>query len=63
VFALAQDKPEELRYYRLRFPLSYPSTVREQAELHDLDPALVAAVTRAESTWMPRARSPPTPAA
>jgi soluble lytic murein transglycosylase len=58
IFALAQGNPEELRYYRLRFPLSYPSTVREQAELHDLDPALVAAVTRAESAWMPRARSP-----
>lgn len=57
IFALAQDDPDELRYYRLRFPLSYPNTVREQAGLHDLDPALVAAVTRAESTWMPRARS------
>lgn len=58
MFSLAGESPEELRYYRLRFPLSYPSTVREQAELHRLDPALVAAVTRAESAWMPAARSP-----
>jgi len=58
VFSLAQGNPEELRYYRLRFPLSYPNTIREQASLHDLDPALVAAVTRAESAWMPGARSP-----
>jgi soluble lytic murein transglycosylase len=58
VFSLARDNADELRYYRLRFPLSYPNTVRQQAERHQLDPALVAAVTRAESAWMPRARSP-----
>lgn len=58
IFSLAGDNPDELRYYRLRFPLSYPNTVREQAETHRLDPALVAAVTRAESAWMPAARSP-----
>lgn len=57
-FTLARGEPDELRYYRLRFPLSHPTTVREQAALHDLDPALIAAVTRAESSWMPMARSP-----
>lgn len=57
IFSLG-NSPEELRHYRLRFPLAYPTTVRNESARHELDPALVAALTRAESAWMPRARSP-----
>lgn len=49
--------PDELRYYRLRFPLPYASLLREQAKQHALDPGWLAAQIRAESTWMANARS------
>jgi soluble lytic murein transglycosylase len=48
---------DALRLYRLRFPLPYASLLREQARKHALDPAWLAAQIRAESTWMPDARS------
>ncbi|MFN3903436.1 transglycosylase SLT domain-containing protein [Rehaibacterium terrae] len=57
VFFLGREDPDELRYYRLRFPLSYPRTVRAEAERHGLGPAVVAAEIRAESAWMREARS------
>ena len=56
LFALDRH-PDELRYYRLRFPLPFPRTIREHAERHELDPAWLAAQIRAESAWMPQARS------
>jgi len=49
--------PDELRYYRLRFPLPYASLLRAQAKQHALDAAWLAAQIRAESTWMANARS------
>lgn len=57
VFFLGREDPAELELYRLRFPLSYSRTIREAAELHRLEPAMVAAEIRAESAWMRRARS------
>lgn len=56
VFHLGKQ-PDELKLYRLRFPLGYASTIRELAKKHDLDPAVIAAEIRAESSWMPKARS------
>lgn len=51
------SEPDERQFYRLRFPLSHPRTLRAEAERHGLDPAVVAAEIRAESAWMPRTRS------
>ncbi|MBS7458040.1 lytic transglycosylase domain-containing protein [Coralloluteibacterium stylophorae] len=56
VFSLGEH-PDALRLYSLRFPLHHERTLREQARRNGLDPALVAADIRAESAWMPRARS------
>ncbi len=52
-----KQAPDELRNYRLRFPLNEANTVREQARANAIDPAWVAAEIRAESAWMPTARS------
>jgi len=52
------DAPDALRYYGLRFPLPHERTIRREARKHALDPAWVAAQTRAESAFMERARSP-----
>ncbi len=49
--------PEDLRYYGLRFPLHHESDIRVQSQVNALDPAWVAGQTRAESSFMPRARS------
>lgn len=54
--ALGSD-PAALRYYRLRFPLPHARLLREQAERNGLDASWLAAQVRAESVWMPRARS------
>jgi len=43
--------------YQLRFPLHHESDLREQSRINDLDPAWVAGEARAESSFMPRARS------
>ncbi|GGA83050.1 murein transglycosylase [Arenimonas soli] len=51
------DKPDDLRYYSLRFPLHHENVLRREARRHNVDPAWVAAQTRAESAFMPRARS------
>lgn len=56
IFDLGKN-PDELRLYRLRFPLPYASLVRKQARQYALDPAWLAAQIRAESTWMANARS------
>jgi soluble lytic murein transglycosylase len=62
LFALGLDAsgkpaPDELRLYTLRFPLEHTRTVQEQARIHALDPSWIAAEIRAESGWMPDARS------
>nr|WP_227978001.1 transglycosylase SLT domain-containing protein [Arenimonas daejeonensis] len=49
--------PEDLRQYRLRFPLHHETTLRRESRKNAIDPAWVAAQTRAESAFMPRARS------
>lgn len=51
------DAPSDLRYYSLRFPLHHENVLRREARRHNLDPAWVAAQIRAESAFMPRARS------
>ena len=48
---------EDLRYYSLRFPMHHESDIRGQSQVNGLDPAWVAGQTRAESSFMPRARS------
>ena len=47
----------DIRLYRLLYPLRYADTVRAAARAAGLDPALVAAVIRQESTFNPRAVS------
>jgi soluble lytic murein transglycosylase len=56
VFAM-NVSPDDLRYYALRFPLHHEADIRAQSKINSLDPAWVAAQTRAESAFMPRARS------
>jgi soluble lytic murein transglycosylase len=56
-FALAQNAPEELRLYSLRFPLPHASAVQQQARAQAIDPSWVAAEIRAESVWMADAHS------
>lgn len=56
VFAMG-SQPDDQRHYSLRFPLHHEQTIRHQAQLNGLDPAWIAAQTRAESAFMPRARS------
>jgi soluble lytic murein transglycosylase len=49
--------PDDTRYYTLRFPLHHDADLRRYSAANGLDPAWVAAQTRAESAFMPRARS------
>jgi soluble lytic murein transglycosylase len=49
--------PDDTRYYTLRFPLHHDVDLRRHSASNSLDPAWVAAQTRAESAFMPRARS------
>jgi soluble lytic murein transglycosylase len=49
--------PDDTRYYTLRFPLHHDANLRRYSAAAGLDPAWVAAQTRAESAFMPRARS------
>lgn len=51
------DSPDDLRHYSLRFPLHHENVLRREARRHGIDPAWVAAQTRAESAFMPNARS------
>jgi soluble lytic murein transglycosylase len=48
---------DDARYYGLRFPLHHEADIRVQSQVNALDPAWVAGQTRAESSFMPRARS------
>jgi soluble lytic murein transglycosylase len=56
VFSIG-NSPTDLQYYSLRFPLHHEDTLRQQAKMNSLDPSWVAGQTRAESIFMPRARS------
>ncbi|MEO6173371.1 MAG: transglycosylase SLT domain-containing protein, partial [Arenimonas sp.] len=56
VFSIGKT-PADLQYYSLRFPLHHERHLREQAKINSLDPSWVAGETRAESIFMPRARS------
>jgi len=49
--------PDDSRHYSLRFPLHHEADIRVQSQVNGLDPAWVAGQTRAESSFMPRARS------
>jgi len=57
LFALGKDAPDELRLYTLRFPINDVRTVQEQARVNAIDAAWIAAEIRAETGWMPNARS------
>jgi len=62
VFSLAKTpsatvNADELRLYKLRFPLNHDATIRREAAKNNIDPAWVAAEIRAESIFNPRARS------
>lgn len=50
-------KPEDQRWYALRFPLAHEKTVRSAARRVGLDPALVLAIIRSESAWLSDAHS------
>lgn len=50
-------RPDELRYYHLRFPLHHDADIRRAAVANNLDPAWIAAEIRAESVFDPNARS------
>ncbi len=56
VFSIG-NTPTDLQYYSLRFPLHHERHLREQAKINSLDPSWVAGETRAESIFMPHARS------
>jgi soluble lytic murein transglycosylase len=43
--------------YRLLYPLPYEETIRFESSAHDVDPALVAALIRQESSFFPSATS------
>lgn len=49
---------DALTYYSLRFPLHHEALIRRESAANRLEPSLVAALTRAESAFMPEARSP-----
>ncbi|MEO8160081.1 MAG: transglycosylase SLT domain-containing protein [Arenimonas sp.] len=49
--------PDDLRYYSLRFPMHHETDIRLQSQVNALDAAWVAGQTRAESSFMPRARA------
>ena len=57
VFTIGSE-PDDLRHYSLRFPLHHEEHLRQEARRNAIDPAWIAGQTRAESAWMPRARSP-----
>jgi len=57
VFTIGTD-PQDLQHYRLRFPMHHENVLRRESRKNAIDPAWVAAQTRAESAFMPRARSP-----
>jgi len=57
VFGMDLKDPDEMRFYRLRFPIHHADAIRREAANNALDPAWVAAQIRSESLFDPRARS------
>ncbi|GAA4858283.1 lytic transglycosylase domain-containing protein [Luteimonas vadosa] len=53
-----KHRADELRLYKLRFPLHHDGLIRREAAKNGVDPAWVAAEIRAESVFNPNARSP-----
>jgi soluble lytic murein transglycosylase len=56
--ALRRSSKPDQTLYRLLYPLPYEETVRFESDAHGIDPALVAALIRQESSFFPRATSP-----
>jgi soluble lytic murein transglycosylase len=46
-------------YARIFYPLEHVETIRAEAKRYELEPALIAAVIRQESGWVPDSRSAP----
>ena len=44
-------RPEEARYYVLRFPIAHEKLIADAALRHELEPAMVLGVIRTESAW------------
>jgi soluble lytic murein transglycosylase len=55
--ALSNGAARDQRLYRALYPLAYQGVLTREAERHRLDPALVAALIRQESSFEPRATS------
>ena len=55
--ALSSGAARDTRLYRVLYPLAYEGPLTREAERHRLDPALVAALIRQESSFEPRATS------
>ena len=58
VYGFNLKDPEEVRLYRLRFPIYHTETITREASKNALDPAWVAAEIRAESLFDPTVKSP-----
>ena len=55
--ALRHSPAPDAALYRLLYPLPYEETIRFESDAHDIDPALVAALIRQESSFVPLATS------
>ena len=55
--ALRRTKKPDGTLYRLMYPLPYKETIRFESDAHGLEPALVAALIRQESSFFPLATS------
>ena len=55
--ALSNGAARDQRLYRVLYPLAFERVLTREAERHRLDPALVAALIRQESSFEPRATS------
>jgi len=56
--ALRRTNRADGALYRLLYPLPYRETIRFESNVHGVDPALVAALIRQESSFFPTATSP-----
>jgi soluble lytic murein transglycosylase len=56
--ALSSGAARDERLYEVLYPLAFQGALTREAERHRLDPALVAALIRQESSFEPRATSP-----
>jgi soluble lytic murein transglycosylase len=56
--ALRRTDEPDYTVYRLLFPLPYQETIRFESDEHGIEPALVAALIRQESSFFPGATSP-----